>query len=95
MRHQILNHVVNGSASDSQSEKCFIRSGRVGAFARFLVGEKLGVHNQAVLEIVYSDRSRFAETDRAQVAGHLDAAGMSGFHGRGQFRRRYVHVGLE
>src|SRR5437764_8692901 len=65
------------------------------AFIGFLVGIHFGIHEEAVLEIVYADLGRLRICDRAKMAGNLEAT-LVRFLDRGlHFLASYVFVGLE
>ena len=69
------------------------RSGRTDV--RLLAGMELGVHHQAVLQIIDPERGRLAKSHRAEVPGHFQSACVSCCNRCLQLPTRNVHVGLE
>jgi hypothetical protein len=57
--------------------------------------DEFGIGENAVFEVVNADRSGFAKTDRAEMAGDFEAVRVSDFDDGGEFVGREVHVGFE
>ena len=95
MSHQIVDHLVNRPIGDHQGKQGFICCRGIRASARFLVREKLRVHDQAMLQVVDSQGGRLTKPDGTEMAGYLDAVRVGRFRSRAQFFRRDVHVRLE
>src|SRR5215471_11294260 len=96
MRDQIANLRLDlGRAYLELVGHLSVRGLSVWAQPGFLARIEFGVHYQAMFEVIYPNRRRFFESDRAQVAGHLDSVFMRCFDGGSQLVRSYMHVGLE
>ena len=67
-------------AVDVELEQAGIHRG-ARTFVRLFVGHELGIRQQAVLEIIDADLSRFAITDRTKMAADFQSALVSFFHG--------------
>ncbi len=93
MMDQVGDHVAHRRRAEIQARDLIacVRGADVG----LLAGVELGIDEESVLQIVDADRRRLAESDRAQVAGDLDAALMCRLHSGREFGARDVHVGLE
>src|ERR1700751_2828675 len=95
MSDQIANHVLNWHGSDVEIEKGFLGGGGIGALAWFLAGEKFGVDEEAVFQIVDAESSGLTETDGAEMASDLEPMTVRGLGRRCELVGRDVHVGLE
>jgi hypothetical protein len=64
-RNEVADHLLHGRALDLDALREIVRRLLHRTFVRLLAGEELGVDDDAVLEIVDTERRRLPKADRA------------------------------